>query len=165
MHGRSEPLRQFCFLHRAFVFSAWRFPIYQQPAARIYNQAFVFLHHECWLHYIRKSELNKQFVLYKYIRDDSHCWFVPNPMSMLYNKFGGELTVEDLLNLFGRIVKDARHRASMAQDALAEQAGVTTRYIMAIENENKHPSMPVLFKIIRILKISADMLPSPERYD
>ncbi|QIB68333.1 DNA-binding XRE family transcriptional regulator [Muricomes intestini] len=70
--------------------------------------------------------------------------------------------MEELLNLFGQIVKDARHRADMTQDALAEQAGVTTRYIMAIENENKHPSMPVLFKIIRILKISTDTIFYPE---
>ena len=90
------------------------------------------------------------------------CLFVLNPMPILYNKLVGELTVEELLNLFGQIVKDARIATGMTQDALAEQAGVTTRYIMAIENENKHPSMPVLFKIIRILKISTNMIFYPE---
>ena len=52
---------------------------------------------------------------------------------------GGELTVEELLNSFGQTIKDARIAAGMTQDALAEQAGVTPRYIMAIENKNKHP--------------------------
>jgi len=33
---------------------------------------------------------------------------------------------------------------------------------MAIENENKQPSMKVLFKIIRALKISADTIFYPE---
>jgi DNA-binding XRE family transcriptional regulator len=66
------------------------------------------------------------------------------------------------MNSFGQIIKDARIVAGMTQDALAEQVGVTPRYIMAIENENKHPSMQVLFKIIRTLKISADTIFYPE---
>lgn len=66
------------------------------------------------------------------------------------------------MNSFGQIIKDARIVAGMTQDELAEQAGVTPRYIMAIENENKHPSMQVLFKIIRTLKISADTIFYPE---
>lgn len=47
--------------------------------------------------------------------------------------------MEELLNSFGQTIKYARIAAGMTQDALAEQAGVTPRYIMAIENENKHP--------------------------
>lgn len=45
--------------------------------------------------------------------------------------------MEELLNSFGQIIKDDRIAAGMTQDALAEQTGVTPRYIMAIENENK----------------------------
>lgn len=70
--------------------------------------------------------------------------------------------MDELLNLFGQTINEARIAAMMTQDNLAEQAGVTTRYIMAIENENKRPSMEVLFKIIRILKISADTVFYPE---
>lgn len=44
----------------------------------------------------------------------------------------------------------------------ASYQAYATRYIMAIENENKHPSMQVLFKIIRTLKISADTIFYPE---
>jgi DNA-binding XRE family transcriptional regulator len=47
--------------------------------------------------------------------------------------------VEELLNTFGQMIKDARQVAGMTQEGLAEQAGVTTRYIMAIENENRQP--------------------------
>lgn len=66
------------------------------------------------------------------------------------------------MNLFGQIIKDARQAAGLTQDDLAEQSGVTTRYIMAIENENRQPSMKVLFKLIRALKISADTIFYPE---
>ncbi|MDU7336636.1 MAG: helix-turn-helix transcriptional regulator [Clostridium sp.] len=44
--------------------------------------------------------------------------------------------MEELLNSFGQTI-NARIAAGMTQDALAEQTGVTPRYIMAIENENK----------------------------
>ena len=70
--------------------------------------------------------------------------------------------MEELLNNFGQTIKDARLATGMTQDELAEQAGITTRYVMAIENENKQPSMKVLFKVIRILKISADTIFYPE---
>lgn len=62
------------------------------------------------------------------------------------------------MNIFGQLIKDARQAAGLTQDELEEQSGVTTRYIMTIENENKQPSMKVLFKLIRTLKISADTI-------
>ena len=53
--------------------------------------------------------------------------------------------------------------SSQVQDVeKASYQAYTTRYIMAIENENKHPRMPVLLKIIRTLKISADTIFYPE---
>ena len=70
--------------------------------------------------------------------------------------------MDELLNTFGQTIKDARQAAGLTQEGLAEQAGVTTRYIMAIENENKQPSMKMLFKLIRALKISADTIFFPE---
>lgn len=70
--------------------------------------------------------------------------------------------MEELLNTFGQTIKDARQATGLTQEGLAEQAGITTRYIMAIENENKQPSMKVLFKIIRALKITADTIFYPE---
>ena len=62
---------------------------------------------------------------------------------------------ESPINL-GRLIKNARLEAGLTQDNLATQVGVTPRYIMAIENENKYPSIQVLSKIICTLKITAD---------
>ena len=59
---------------------------------------------------------------------------------------------ESPINL-GRLIKNARLEAGLTQDNLATQVGVTPRYIMAIENENKYPSIQVLSKIICTLKI------------
>jgi len=70
--------------------------------------------------------------------------------------------VEEQMNIFGQIIKDARQAAGLTQDALDEQASITTQYIMAIENENKLPRAKVLFMLIRALKISADTIFYPE---
>ncbi len=70
--------------------------------------------------------------------------------------------MDELLNTFGQTIKTARQAVGLTQEELAEQVGITTRYIMAIENENKQPSMKVLTKIIRALRISADMIFFPE---
>lgn len=70
--------------------------------------------------------------------------------------------MDELLNTFGQAIKTARLDAGLTQEELAEQVGITARYIMAIENENKQPSMKVLTKIIRALKISADTIFFPE---
>ena len=70
--------------------------------------------------------------------------------------------MDGLLKTFGQTIKVARQAAGLTQEELAEQVGITTRYIMAIENENKQPSMKVLIKIIRALKISADTIFFPE---
>ncbi|MFZ2539050.1 MAG: helix-turn-helix domain-containing protein [Oscillospiraceae bacterium] len=48
--------------------------------------------------------------------------------------------MNDLLNTFSQTIKNARHDAGLTQEALAEQAGVTTRHIMAIENKNSSPA-------------------------
>jgi DNA-binding XRE family transcriptional regulator len=70
--------------------------------------------------------------------------------------------VDEQMSILGQIIKDARQAAELTQDELAKLTGITTRYIMAIENENKQPSMKVLFKLIRSLKISADTVFYPE---
>ena len=62
----------------------------------------------------------------------------------------------------GKLIKSARLEAGLTQDNLATRVGVTSRYIMAIENENKYPSIQVLSKIICTLKISADTIFYPE---
>ncbi|MGI6745811.1 MAG: helix-turn-helix domain-containing protein [Acutalibacteraceae bacterium] len=56
--------------------------------------------------------------------------------------------MEAILNKFGQTIKQARLSANLTQDWLAEQVGVTDRYIMALENERKQPSFEVLCKLI-----------------
>lgn len=60
------------------------------------------------------------------------------------------------------MIKAARTEANLTQDELAEQLGVTTRYIMAIENEGKCPALDVWFRLIRALHTSADAIVYPE---
>lgn len=81
----------------------------------------------------------------------------------LYNGVGGELLVENIdFAYMGPMLKTARTKANLTQDELAERLGVTPRYIMAIENEGKCPSLDVCFRMIRVLHISADTIVYPE---
>lgn len=67
-----------------------------------------------------------------------------------------------ILNQLGTTIKKARVSANLTQDELAEQVGITGRYIMALENEHKQPSFEVLCKIILTLNIPADNIFYPE---
>lgn len=58
----------------------------------------------------------------------------------------------------GHIIKTARIEKHMTQKQLASALGITARHLMAIENANKRPSYDLLFRIIRLLEISADMI-------
>lgn len=71
--------------------------------------------------------------------------------------------MEIILSNLGTTIKQARLSANLTQDELAEQIGITGRYIMALENEHKHPSFEVLCKIILTLNIPADNIFYPER--
>lgn len=70
--------------------------------------------------------------------------------------------MEVILSNLGSTIKQARLSANLTQDELAEQIGITGRYIMALENEHKHPSFEVLCKIILTLNIPADNIFYPE---
>lgn len=70
--------------------------------------------------------------------------------------------MDNTLKNLGQIIKKARQTAKLTQDELAEHVDITARYIMAIENENKQPSLDVLCKIIRTLHIPADNIFFPE---
>lgn len=73
--------------------------------------------------------------------------------------------VEDIdYSYMGPMIKRARIAAQMTQDELAERVGVTTRYIMAIENEEKWPALDNWFRIIRALHTSADAIVYPESH-
>lgn len=70
--------------------------------------------------------------------------------------------MEAILNQLGTTIKKARISANLTQDELAEQVGITGRYIMVLENEHKQPSFEVLCKIILTLNIPADNIFYPE---
>lgn len=67
------------------------------------------------------------------------------------------------LNYMGSMLKEARLEAKLTQDEVAERIGITTRYLMAIENEGKCPALDVWFRLIRTLHLSANALVYPEK--
>lgn len=63
----------------------------------------------------------------------------------------------------GKIIKSARQHSKLTMEELAEQIGVTERYLYRIENEDKKPSYDVLYKLVRVLSISPDLIFYPEK--
>ena len=63
----------------------------------------------------------------------------------------------------GEIIKNARIKADMTVEILANKVGVTERFIYRIENEGKKPSYEILYKLIRELAIVPDQIFFPEK--
>lgn len=66
-------------------------------------------------------------------------------------------------DILGNVVKQARQKADITIEKLAELVGVTDRYIYRIENEGKKPSFEVLHRIIQVLHIDPDLIFYPEK--
>ena len=66
-------------------------------------------------------------------------------------------------DMLGNVIKQARQKANVTIENLAEMVGVTDRYIYRIENESKKPSYDVLRKIIQVLHIDPDLIFYPEK--
>lgn len=60
------------------------------------------------------------------------------------------------------VIKAARVKNGVSIEELAEKIGVTERHLYRIENENNKPSYEVLFKLIRELSISPDLIFYPD---
>jgi transcriptional regulator with XRE-family HTH domain len=58
----------------------------------------------------------------------------------------------------GSILRGARESKGLTQESLAEQIGVSTRTIIAIEKNQRNPTCDVLYRLIRALNISADLI-------
>ena len=58
----------------------------------------------------------------------------------------------------GAAIKSARKSKNLTQMELSEKLGITPRYLQAIENENKTPSYPLLFRMLSYLNIPADSI-------
>lgn len=63
----------------------------------------------------------------------------------------------------GNVIKSARQKAEITMETLADKVGITERYLYRIENEGKKPSYDVLYKLIRELSISPDLIFYPEK--
>ncbi len=66
--------------------------------------------------------------------------------------------MEDKHVPFGLALKNARMDCGLTQEALAERAGISCRYLIAIENEGRIPKLPKVYQLIYALHISADRI-------
>ena len=71
--------------------------------------------------------------------------------------------VGDLHEFWGMTIKNARMDCGLTQEALAERAGISCRYLIAIENEGRIPKLPALYRLIHSMHISADRIFYPEQ--
>lgn len=65
----------------------------------------------------------------------------------------------------GDIIKAARRKSGLTIEELANRLDITERYLYRIENQGKKPSFDILYKLIRELGISPDLIFYPERSD
>lgn len=56
----------------------------------------------------------------------------------------------------GLAIKTERKKAGITREQLAEMIHISTRYLIAIENDGQAPSFQVLYMLIRTLNISID---------
>lgn len=61
---------------------------------------------------------------------------------------------------FGLAIKNARINCGLTQEALA---GISCRYLIAIENEGRIPKLPAVYRLIYAMHISADQIFYPEQ--
>ena len=67
--------------------------------------------------------------------------------------------------MLGDIIKAARQKSGLTIEELANRLDITDRYIYRIENQGKKPSFDILYKLIRELGITPDLIFYPERTD
>lgn len=59
----------------------------------------------------------------------------------------------------GKTLKDAREKAKLTQEEVAEKTDMTTNYYAMIERGEVNPSFEKLRKLFKFLKISSSKLP------
>lgn len=64
----------------------------------------------------------------------------------------------------GLEIKRKRELKGLTQEDLAQFVDRVPRSIMNIENQGKHPSLNIFFKIVTLLEISVDQFFYPDRY-
>ena len=63
----------------------------------------------------------------------------------------------------GEIIKYARKKQKIPAAKLSKEVGITQRYLFRIERNENEPSFDVLFKLVRALNISPDLIFYPEK--
>ena len=71
--------------------------------------------------------------------------------------------MHDDVTKMGGIIKTAREAKCMTQAALSQKTNIAARTIMDIENDKRHPTYEVFYKIVRALDLSADQIFWPEK--
>lgn len=66
------------------------------------------------------------------------------------------------LDNLGSILKAARKTKKLTREKVAESVGISVRYLSALENEHKKPSLNLLYRLVRVLEMSADTIFYPE---
>lgn len=72
-------------------------------------------------------------------------------------------TLSDQNITLGKIIKHARKKQKIPAAKLSKEVGITQRYLFRIERNENEPSFDVLFKLIRALNISPDLIFYPEK--
>jgi len=62
----------------------------------------------------------------------------------------------------GPIFKKYRIDAKRTQEDVAEKVGITSRFLMALENEEKRPSLDNLLRLVDTLNIPGDAILHPQ---
>lgn len=66
------------------------------------------------------------------------------------------------ISYMGPIFKKYRVDANRTQEEVAEKVGITARFLMALENEEKHPSLDILLRLVDTLNIPGDAILHPQ---
>jgi transcriptional regulator with XRE-family HTH domain len=73
-------------------------------------------------------------------------------------------TEDQLLNAFGRKVREARERAGLTRAQLGDATGLAPSYLFEIENEGANVTLKTLAKLAESLKLGPrDLLPESEQ--
>lgn len=66
------------------------------------------------------------------------------------------------ISYMGHIFKKYRVDAKRTQEEVAEKVGITARFLMALENEEKRPSIDNLLRLVDTLNIPGDAILHPQ---
>lgn len=66
------------------------------------------------------------------------------------------------ISYIGPIFKQYRINANRTQEEVAEKVGITARFLMGLENEERRPSLDLLLKLVSTLNIPGNAILHPQ---